>query len=185
MDRDVQFTDITTLVVERTLPGPIERVWAYLTDSDKRARWLAGGPMGQFVGGSVALHFRHMDLSDDKTPAPDKYARGEKEENNHIVAGTVTRFEPPNVLAYTWGQKNSEVTFELTTQGSQVHLLLTHRDLTPDIDNRTSVASGWHAHLATLIEELSDSPRSAFWPRHATLEAHYRAVLRTEGIADE
>jgi uncharacterized protein YndB with AHSA1/START domain len=30
-----------TLRIERLLPGPIERVWQYLTDSDKRATWLA------------------------------------------------------------------------------------------------------------------------------------------------
>ncbi|WP_234274916.1 hypothetical protein [Billgrantia zhangzhouensis] len=26
---------------ERLLPGPIERVWAFLTESDKRGLWLA------------------------------------------------------------------------------------------------------------------------------------------------
>lgn len=31
-----------TLRIQRLLPGPIERVWAYLTESDKRA--TAGGP---------------------------------------------------------------------------------------------------------------------------------------------
>ena len=30
METDVRFDDATTLTVERTLPGPIERVWAYL-----------------------------------------------------------------------------------------------------------------------------------------------------------
>jgi len=32
-------------VIRGQLPGPIERVWEYLTDPDKRARWFAGGPM--------------------------------------------------------------------------------------------------------------------------------------------
>ena len=35
-----------SLRLQRRLPGPIERVWAYLTEPDKRATWLAGGPMG-------------------------------------------------------------------------------------------------------------------------------------------
>ena len=30
-----------TVRIERMLPGPIERVWDYLTDSDLRAQWLA------------------------------------------------------------------------------------------------------------------------------------------------
>lgn len=29
---------------ERLLPGPIERVWAFLTESDKRGQWLAPAP---------------------------------------------------------------------------------------------------------------------------------------------
>ena len=35
--------DETTVRFERLLPGPIERVWQYLTDGDKRAKWLCGG----------------------------------------------------------------------------------------------------------------------------------------------
>ena len=34
-----------TLKIERLLPGPIERVWAYLTESDLRRQWLASGEM--------------------------------------------------------------------------------------------------------------------------------------------
>lgn len=35
----------TTLKIERLLPGPIDRVWAYLTQSELRRRWLASGEM--------------------------------------------------------------------------------------------------------------------------------------------
>ena len=35
------FIEPGTLKIERVLPGPIERVWAYLTDSDLRRQWLA------------------------------------------------------------------------------------------------------------------------------------------------
>ena len=33
-----------TVRFERLLPGPVERVWSYLTDSEKRGQWLASGP---------------------------------------------------------------------------------------------------------------------------------------------
>jgi uncharacterized protein YndB with AHSA1/START domain len=33
----------TTVKIQRLLPGPIERVWAYLTESDLRRQWLAAG----------------------------------------------------------------------------------------------------------------------------------------------
>jgi uncharacterized protein YndB with AHSA1/START domain len=35
----------TTLKIQRLLPGPIERIWAYLTDSELRRKWLAAGAM--------------------------------------------------------------------------------------------------------------------------------------------
>jgi uncharacterized protein YndB with AHSA1/START domain len=38
-------TEPATLKIQRLLPGPIERVWAYLTDSELRRRWLAAGEM--------------------------------------------------------------------------------------------------------------------------------------------
>ena len=40
-----QFTGPAEVRLVRTLPGPIERIWDYLTDSEKRSRWFAGGPM--------------------------------------------------------------------------------------------------------------------------------------------
>src|SRR3981081_2361669 len=41
----------TTLKIQRLLPGPIERIWAYLTDSDLRSKWLAAGAM-EMEGGA-------------------------------------------------------------------------------------------------------------------------------------
>ena len=43
----------TTLKIQRLLPGPIERIWAYLTDSDLRRKWLAAGAMEMKVGAPV------------------------------------------------------------------------------------------------------------------------------------
>ncbi len=46
-------TESGTVRFERVLPGPIERVWAYLTESEKRGKWLATGNMELRVGGRV------------------------------------------------------------------------------------------------------------------------------------
>ena len=54
--------------LERLLPGPVERIWAYLTDGEKRARWLAAGSTEERVGGKVVLRFRHADLSPERIP---------------------------------------------------------------------------------------------------------------------
>lgn len=49
-----------TLRIQRLLPGPIERVWAYLTESDKRATWLAAGAMKLENGAPLELEFRNL-----------------------------------------------------------------------------------------------------------------------------
>lgn len=36
-------TEQTTMLLRRQLPGPIEHVWAYLTESELRQQWLAWG----------------------------------------------------------------------------------------------------------------------------------------------
>jgi uncharacterized protein YndB with AHSA1/START domain len=62
-----------TVRLERLLPGPIERVWEYLTDAQKRATWLAGGVFDLRVGGVTRLEFRHDTLSAE--PPPEAYRR--------------------------------------------------------------------------------------------------------------
>ena len=160
-----------TLRMRRVLPGPIERVWAYLTESEKRGRWLASGPMELHVGGRVQLTFRNSDLSAQAEPPPDKY----KEYEETGFEGRVTRCDPPRLLSYTWGS-GSEVTFELSPQGDDVLLVLTHRRL-PDRTAMVTVGSGWHAHLAILLDHLNGREPRPFWSTHARLEAEYERRL--------
>jgi hypothetical protein len=54
-----------TVRLERLLPGPVGRVWAYLTDPALRATWLAGGPMELRVGGLVDLVYDHALISSE------------------------------------------------------------------------------------------------------------------------
>src|SRR6185369_2273321 len=53
-----------TLKIERLLPGPIERIWSYLTDGDMRRKWLAAGKMELKVGAPFELVWRHAELTD-------------------------------------------------------------------------------------------------------------------------
>ncbi len=104
-----------TVCIKRVLPGPVERVWAYLTESDKRRKWLARGPISSFVGGDVELTFHHSELSQD--PVPEEYKKYE----GHTNKGKVTRYDPPHVLSYTWPDgpnEPSEATFELAALGN-------------------------------------------------------------------
>lgn len=171
-----------TIRFERLLPGPIERVWAFLTESDKRALWLAGGQMALENGGDVALHFRNADLSDDDDPAPEKYR---DYENTGSMFGRITRCEPPHRLSYTWtdlpgeiDEEDSEVSFELTTEGDRVRLILVHRRL--QAHERLSVAGGWHTHLGILEDRLAGRTARPFWRTHTRLEAEYAERLGIE-----
>lgn len=161
----------------RTLPGPIERVWEFLTDAEKRARWFAGGPMEPRVGGKMELVFRHANLAPDETP-PEQFKQ--YHDPGATMTGTVLRWEPPHVLSYTFDE-NSDVTFELTPQGRNVLLVLTHRARGDDLPYLTGYASGWHTHLTHLIALLEDAPRPPFWPTHQRLKAEYEKLRPAGG----
>ena len=66
----------TTLKIQRLLPGPIERVWAYLTDSDLRRQWLAAGEMEMKVGAPFELVWRNDELTDPPEQAAGRLLRG-------------------------------------------------------------------------------------------------------------
>ena len=175
LDRELHPTDgclhrtaPDTVRMERLLPGPIDRVWTFLTDPDQRALWLAGGPMELRVGGAVELQFRHAHLSPHAEAVPERFKHLE---HGHALRGTVTRLDPPHLLAFTWGG-TSEVTFELVQQGPQVRLVLTHTRLADD-QERLGVSGGWHTHVDILDDRLHGRTPGAFWSRHAQLEALY------------
>lgn len=164
---------------ERLLPGPIERVWTYVTDPDLRGRWLAAGPMELKVGGRVEFTFRHRNLSPDETP-PETYAN--MNENGHVMVGEVLACEPPRRLTITWdsrGPTPSEVTFELTPQGDQVLLTLTHRKLA-DRGEMVNVSGGWHTHLGILEDLLASRAPRPFWAAWQGKEADYDSRLPRE-----
>lgn len=170
-------TEAGSVRFERLLPGPIERVWDYLTDSEKRGRWLATGNMELRVGGRVELHFVHADLSPHREEIPEKYQAYCDGVSNF---GRITQLKAPHLLAYTWNEKPdggggapaSEVTFELTPKGKDVLLVLTHRRL-PDRGEMVGVSSGWHAHLGILVDTLRGEPPQPFWSAHTRLENEY------------
>jgi len=165
-----------TVRFERLLPGPIERVWAYLTEPDKRGEWLARGEMDLREGGPVELLFLHAELTPHDEAIPDHHKGCE---NGASVRGTVTRCDPPQALAYTWGEASgaySEVLFELTPQAEGVRLVLTHRRLA-DRAEMIDVASGWHTHLGILSAHLEGRTPDPFWSTHTAHEAAYARHL--------
>src|SRR5688500_730036 len=94
-----EFTGPAEVRIVRVLPGPIERVWAHLTESKKRARWFCGGVLEQKVGGKVEFAMVHKNLAPHETP-PAKYA--EVHDPGVTFDGRVLRCEAPSLLTYTF-----------------------------------------------------------------------------------
>lgn len=169
--------------IERWLPGPVERIWAYLTESERRGRWLAPGEMELRVGGRVVHRFRHADLSHERQP-PARYGSYKA---GHVMYGTVTRCEPPRLLSYTWGDgaEDSEVSFELfPLENGEVKLVVTQRRLRSR-DGMVSVAAGWHTHLGILLDHLEGREPRGFWSTHTRLEAEYTRLLASPPSSTE
>lgn len=159
----------TEVRFERLLPGPVETVWAFLTDARKRGEWLASGPMDLRVGGKVALRFKHAELSPNQAPPPEPYKKMDAE--GHQAEETVTEIDPPRRLAFTWGG-NSEVVFELTPKDGKVLLTLTHRKLASEAE-RNGNAAGWQCHLAVLVDKVEGRTPPAFWDIFSEVSAEY------------
>lgn len=160
-----------TIRFVRRLPGPVDRIWAYLTESDKRATWFAGGDIELRTGGKAKLLFKHSLIT--KEVPPDAYR--EMNENGIEGSETVLRCEPPRLLVISWsepGAPPSEVTFELSTEGDHVVLVLTHRRI-GNVASMANFGSGWHLHLDQLERVLEGRAKGLFWSRLDGLQADY------------
>lgn len=169
---------------QRLLPGPADRVWSYLVDSEKRSRWLARGELEPRVGGKIRLEFHNSKLSAAADAPPEKYRTACADGVG--FEGRVLHFDPPRRLAHTWAEENgsaSEVTYELTPQGREVLLVVTHCRLGEDRDLQVSVGAGWHTHLAILAGELAGSAKPSFWAAHTALEREYEKLVSTPARA--
>lgn len=173
MTRPVTLVEPGTVKLERLLPGPVERVWAYITESDKRAKWLCAGDFDLRVGGKVRMEFDNNSLSSDKN-APPKYKGREK----HGFDGVITRLEPLRLLTHTWtwDSSDTEVTYQLTPRGKDVLLTIVHRRI-QGRDVTASVMGGWDVHTGILADILNGAEPRPFWKTHSRLEAEYGAAL--------
>jgi len=167
-----QFTAPGEVRFIRLLPGPIERVWDYLTDGEKRSTWLAGGPMELRQGAKGELFFKHANIAPNETP-PEQYRKYHDTGDTAYV--TITKCDPPRLLAFTWPgefpDEDSEVTFELTPVGDEIELILTHRRL--GADDVAGTSAGWHTHVAILMAKLAGTEPPPFWGTHGRLKPEY------------
>jgi uncharacterized protein YndB with AHSA1/START domain len=153
MNPDGQFKKVAMVQFERILPGPIERVWDYLTDTKKLPGWFGDGTIEPRPGGGVSLMGGH-------------------------IRGIVTQWQPPRRLVYSWNVFNpgdaqshypeSYLTIELEPRGSDVALTLTHLPVLEQFEKQN--AMGWHTFLDMLDAAARGeptAPRQAYMQRNA------------------
>lgn len=158
-------TGTDTLTIQRRLPGPVERVWAYLTDGELRRQWLAAGAMEMKVGSSSEFVWRNDELTDPPGHRPPGHS------SEHRMEVRITELDPPRRLSITWGSTGG-VTFELEPRGKDVLLTVIHRRVT-DRALLLKVSAGWHMHLDVLAARLNGTQPAPFWDGWSSLAKEY------------
>ncbi len=143
----------------RTLPGPIERVWSFIAETKNLPGWFgADSSIEPRAGGAVRLMGGH-------------------------IRGTVTQWQPPKKLVYTWNvfdpadppdaasaYPESYPTFELDARGGDVLLAFTHFPVLERFVPQN--AMGWHTMLDILCASLRGETveeRPAYIKKNAAL----------------
>jgi uncharacterized protein YndB with AHSA1/START domain len=158
-------TEPATVEIRRLLPGPVERVWACLTESELRRQWLAAGRMEMRVGAPVELVWRNDELNDPPGQRPPGFPE------EHRMQSRITELDPPRRLAIAWNG-SGDVSFDLEAKGDQVLLTVVHRRL-PDRATLLKVAAGWHMHLDILVARATGKAPGPFWDGWSRLRKEY------------
>ena len=138
----------------RPLPGPKEKVWAFLTEAARLPEWFGEGSIAPREGGAVSLMGGH-------------------------IRGVVTIWRPQSALGYTWnvfgpGQTVSDwpvsyLEFALGAEEDGTRLTLIHRPIPQAMQAQTMM--GWHTMLDLIEAGLNGQfpKRSDIFPKNAAL----------------
>ena len=148
-------TEPATLKMQRLLPGPIDRVWSYLTKSELRSQWLASGEMEMKVGAPFELVWRNDELTSPPGERPEGFGA------EHRMQSEIAELDPPHKLSYLWPGAG-EVTFLLEPRGGDVLLTVIHSRV-PSRRMLLGVSAGWHAHLDLLVRRMNGVTAPPFW----------------------
>jgi uncharacterized protein YndB with AHSA1/START domain len=129
-----------SVVVERELPYPPDKIWRALTQPHLIEEWLMKNDFNPLVGHRFNLR---------RTPKPDV---------NVVVDCQVLVVEPNKTLSYTWSAFDLEgvVTWTLTPTSTGTHLRMEQSGFRPDQKLAYGGArGGWQKFLANLEQVLA------------------------------
>jgi uncharacterized protein YndB with AHSA1/START domain len=137
----------TSLVISRTYPASVERVFKAWTDANQLGQWFA--PTDDYTTtASVDLRVGHEY----------RIAIVHKGGNAHNVVGTYRVIEPPRKLVYTWrwdgASADTLVTVDFTPDGDATKVTITHEQFT-NTEDRDKHNEGWNGCLNRLQRTLT------------------------------
>lgn len=140
-----EIVNVNAVKFVRLLPGPIERVWTYLTECKKLNTWFGeDGKIEPRVGGNVWFMDGH-------------------------IRGVVTQWKPQKQLSYTWNvfapgdsesnYPESYLDLTLEQKGEEVRLTLFHLPVPQSFVLQTQM--GWHTFLDLIEAGVRGKPQVA------------------------
>ncbi len=133
-------TETRSVVVEREMPYPPEKIWRALTQPHLIEEWLMKNDFKPVVGHRFNLR---------RDPRPDVSV---------VVDCQVLAVEPNRTLSYTWVAYGLEsvVTWTLTPTSTGTHLRMEQSGFRPDQQQAYQGArAGWQQFLAALEQVLA------------------------------
>jgi uncharacterized protein YndB with AHSA1/START domain len=133
-------TETRTVVVEREIPHPAEKIWRALTQPHLIEEWLMKSDFEPVAGHRFSLR---------RNPRPDV---------SIVVDCQVVTVEPNKTLAYTWEAYGLEsvVTFTLTPTSTGTRLRMEQSGFRPDQQQAFKGAKrGWLGFFAALEQVLA------------------------------
>jgi uncharacterized protein YndB with AHSA1/START domain len=129
-----------TLVIERELPHPPEKIWRALTQGSLIEQWLMANDFQPSIGHRFTFR---------STPVPGW---------NGIIESEVLVVDPPQKLVYSWGSMGLEsaVTWTLTPTATGTHIRMEQSGFASDQDHAYKGANyGWQRFLGNLEQVVA------------------------------
>jgi uncharacterized protein YndB with AHSA1/START domain len=130
-----------TLVIEREMPHPPEKIWRALTEGSLMEQWLMTNDFQPAVGHEFSFR---------ATPVPGW---------SGVIECKVLVVEPHTRLSYTWGTlgMGSVVAWTLTPTEGGTHIRMEQSGFGPDQDaNYKGASYGWRKFIGNLERVLGE-----------------------------
>jgi uncharacterized protein YndB with AHSA1/START domain len=137
----------SSLLISRTYPASVERVFKAWTDANQLGQWFA--PTDDYTTkASVDLKVGHEY----------RIAITHKGGNVHTILGTYRLIDPPRKLVYTWrwdgAPADTLVTVDFAPEGEATKVTITHEQFT-NTEDRDKHNEGWNGCLNRLHRTLT------------------------------